>query len=76
MSDKVDFVITDKKWNDEFENVIIIVIFQQTRMLNIYLLQGLKENPKLKFINGDWLEACATRKKLIAYEPYAVLPRV
>ncbi len=57
ISDKVDFVITDYEWNEDFD-------------------QSLKENPNLKFVTSDWLEACATRKKLIAYEPFEVLPNI
>jgi len=54
-SDKIDFVITDHDWNEEFDN-------------------SLKANPKLKFVTSDWLDACATRKRLIAVEPFEVKP--
>jgi hypothetical protein len=57
MSNKIDFIVTDYDWIDEFD-------------------KSLKENPKLKFISSDWLNACVNRKKLIAHEPFCILPNV
>lgn len=80
MSDEVDFVITDKKWNKEFDEVrFFLKITRLGNEFEIFILfhkKGLKENSKLKFVESTWLNACNRRKKLLPYEPFEIVADV
>ena len=73
MSDEVDYVITDKEWNDDFAKVKLCYFIKNIELFfKMIYFQAKKDNPQIIIVNEDWLEACGRRKKLVDYKPYEV----